>query len=116
MSFWTIFSRCFSSKAERLIHLNGQQVSALFDTGSAISLVDSKYLNLINSGQTRGPSIRLCGANGSPLQNKGTYEITITVKNRTIVQPVHFIENLQVPCILGMDFMKRAKITIDIGN
>ena len=33
-----------------------------------------------------------------------------------IVQPVHFIENVQVPCILGMDFMKRARISIDIGN
>ena len=42
--------------------------------------------------------------------------MTIEVNNRTIAQPVHFIENLQVPCILGMDFMKRARISIDIGN
>ena len=81
-------------------------MSALFDTGSAISLVDSKYMSLIKSGQRRGPSIKLCGANGSPLTNKDTYEMTIKVNNRMILQPVHFIENLQVPCILGMDFMK----------
>ena len=124
MSYWTILSCCFSTKTSQedivrprgLVNLNGKPVSALFDTGSAISLVDSKYLDLIRTGQVRGPSIRLCGANGSPLLNKGTYEIKITVKNRTFVQPVHFIENLQVPCILGMDFMKRAKLTIDIGN
>ena len=124
MSFWTILSCCFSTKTTQednqrprgLIHLNGQQVSAFFVTGSAISLVDSKYMSLIKSGQRRGPSIKLCRANGSPLINKGTYEMTIKVNNRMIVQPVHFIENLQVPCILGMDFMKRARISIDIGN
>ena len=124
MSFWTILSCCFSAKATKednirpwgLIRLNGQQVSALFDTGSAISLVDSKYMELIKSGQKRGPSIRLCGANGSPLINKGTYDMTIRVNNRDISQPVHFIENLQVLCILGMDFMKQARITIDISR
>ena len=42
--------------------------------------------------------------------------MTIRVNNREIAQPVHFIENLQVPCILGMDFMKRARITIDISR
>ena len=32
------------------------------------------------------------------------------------MQTVHFIENLQVPCILGMDFMKRARINIDVSR
>ena len=91
-------------------------MSALFDTGSAITLVDAKYMDLIVSGQKRGPSIRLCGANGTPLINKGTHEMAMKVNNRVIMQAVHFIENLQVPCILGMDFMKRARITIDISR
>ena len=124
MSFWTILSCCFSAKTTRedtirprgLIELNGTKVSALFDTGSAITLVDAKYMNLIVSGQKRGPTIRLCGANGTPLINKGTYEMTIKVNKRVIMQNVKFIENLQVPCILGMDFMKRARITIDVSR
>ena len=91
-------------------------MSALFDTGSAISLVDSKYLNLVRADQVKGPTIKPCGANGTPLTNKGTYEVTIKVNGHMIQQHVHFIENLQVPCILGMDFMKRARITIDISN
>ena len=121
MSFWTILSCCFSAKTTRddtirprgLIELNGTKVSALFDTGSAITLVDAKYMDLIVSGQKRGPSIRLCGANATPLINKGTYEMAIKVNNRVIMQAVHFIENLQVPCILGM---KRARITIDVSR
>ena len=99
-----------------MIELNGCKVSALFDTGSAITLVDSKFLNLIDAGRKRGPSIKLCGANGNPLINKGTYELAIRVNKQVVQQHVHFIENLQVPCILGMDFMKRARITIDISN
>ena len=124
MSFWTILSCCFSTKATREdtvqprghIELNGCKVSALFDTGSAITLVDSKYLTLINAGQARGPSIKLCGANGNPLTNKGIYEMAIKVNRRVLQQHVHFIANLQGPRILGMDFMKRARITIDISN
>ena len=124
MSFWTILSCYFSTKTTRedtirprgMIELNGCKVSALFDTGSAITLVDAKFLNLIESGQRRGPSIRLCGANGNPLINKGTYEMAIRVNKQVILQNVHFIENLQVPCILGMDFMKRARITIDVSK
>ena len=37
-----------------LIELNGNKVSALFDTGSAITLVDAKYMDLIVSGQNEG--------------------------------------------------------------
>ena len=39
--------------------------------------------------------------------------MAIKVNNRVIMQAVHFIENLQVPCILGM---KRARITIDVSR
>ena len=117
MSFWTILSCCFSAKTTRedtirprgMIELNGSKVSALFDTGSAITLVDAKYMNLIEAGQRRGPTIRLCGANGTPLINKGTFEMKIKVNKQVILQNVHFIENLQVPCILGMDFIKKGK-------
>ena len=42
--------------------------------------------------------------------------MSIRVNKRVILQNVHFIENLQVPCILGMDFMKRARITIDVSR
>ena len=124
MSFWTILSCCFTSKTIRedtirprsYVGINGQQVSALFDTGSAISLIDSRYLCLVRADQNKGPSIKLCGANGTPLTNKGTYEVNIKVNGRLLKQHVHFIENLQVPCILGMDFMKQARITIDVSN
>ena len=95
MSFWTILSCCFSSKTTRedtirprsYVCINGYQVSALFDTGSAISLVDSKYLNLVRADQVKGPTIKLCGANGTPLNNKGTYEVAIKVNGHIIQQP-----------------------------
>ena len=65
MSFWTILSCCFSSKATQednirpreLTHLNGKHVSALFDTGSASSLVDSKYFNLLSQDKDEAPPL-----------------------------------------------------------
>ena len=57
-------------------------------------------------------------ANGDPLQVTRCEIAPIYLPNSDV--PVHqrilFVRNLQVPCLLGMDFMKRAKITIDAGE
>ena len=58
---WLIFSSagCYELLGHPVVlgKLNGEQVSALFDTGSAISLVDAKYLKLIKMGQPTGRTI-----------------------------------------------------------
>ena len=95
MSFWTILSCCFSTQSvsednirpRGLVQLNNEPVSALFDTGSVISLVDAKFLQLIKYGQPKEPSIQLCRANGTPLKNKGVYGIKITVKGKRLCKP-----------------------------
>ena len=78
MSFWAVMSACFAPCKEDTplrptlpVNLNNTRVSALFDTGSSVSLVDEKFKAetlLKGTNAARSPSVRLCGANGRELQ------------------------------------------------
>ena len=46
------------------------------------------------------------------LNSKGTYSIDIKFANHLFKTTVQFIDDLQLPCIIGMDFMSRANINI----
>ena len=53
------------------IRLNNTPVSALFDTGSSVSLVDERYKSdiiLKGTNAALSPTVRVCGANGKELQ------------------------------------------------
>ena len=101
------------------IFLNGHRVSALFDTGSSITLARSDLLDKIRTkgtNQSRSPAVKLCGADGKELVSRGCFNISMKVGSRIMSHNILFIDNLQVPCILGMDFMGRHKISIDTSN
>ena len=119
MSFWAVLSNCFSiSIPERpiaTVFANNFKISALFDTGSSFTLINSKLKHqIINSNAVKipGSSIKLCAANGQILNSKGTYWVDIQFAKHTFKTTVQFIDNLQLPCIIGMDFMSKANITI----
>ena len=42
--------------------------------------------------------------------------VKISLGGKQLHHPVLFIKGLQVPCILGMDFMSRARVIIDTQN
>ena len=87
MSFWTVLSCCFttpkpSSQPIKTVSLNKLRVSALMDTGSTVTLIDSKLkkdILLKGSNPARGPILKLCGADGKELQNDSYYSIQITI-------------------------------------
>ena len=54
----------------------------------------------------------LCRANGKELQQSGCYSIKVTLGKRQVFHNLIFIKDLQVPCILGMDFMARQNVVI----
>ena len=58
----------------------------------------------------------LSNHDGKELQNNGCYSIQITINSTSFWHIVIFIENLQVPCILGMDFLSKAVISIDTAT
>ena len=101
------------------IKLNNTWVSALFDTGSSVSLVDERFKSdivLKGTNAALSPSIRLCGANGKELQQTGCYSIKISLAKRQVFHNLIFKRDLQVPCILGMDFMARQNVVIDAAK
>ena len=119
MSFWAVLSNCFSiTVPERPIATvlaNNFKISALFDTGSSFTLVNSKLKSKIiasNAQPIPGNQIKLCAANGQILNSKGTYTVDIQFANHSFKTAVQFIDNLQLPCIIGMDFMSKANINI----
>ena len=75
-----------------------------------------KSILVKGSNLTRGPILKLCGADGKELQNDGCYSIKITTNSTTFWHNVIFIKNLQVPCNLGMDFLSKAGISIDTAT
>ena len=119
MSFWAVLSNCFSiSIPERpiaTVSANNFKLLALFDTGSSFTLINSKLKRQIinsNAQQIPGNPIKLCAANGQILNSKGTYWVDVQFVNHTFKTTVQFIDNLQLPCIIGMDFMSKANINI----
>ena len=119
MSFWAVMSACFAPchedpplRPSLAIKLNNTRVSALFDT---VSLVDERYKpDIILKGTNAAfhPTVRLCGANGKKLQQSGCYSIKISLGKRQVFHNPIFIKDLQVPFILGMDFMARQNVVI----
>ena len=89
------------------------------DTGSTVTLIDSKLKKDIlgkGSNLACGPILKLCGADGKELQNDGCYSIQITINSTSFWHNVIFIKNLQVTCIVGMDFLSKAGISIDTAT
>ena len=113
MSFWTVMSCCFTSpKPEsrpcKVVTIHGNKVRALLDTGSSISLINSTLKpKLLNKGSNaaRSPMVKLGGAGGKELTNSGCYSLQCLLGQKSYWHNFTFIDNLQVPCILGMDIL-----------
>ena len=102
-----------------MVSLNKLRVNALLDTGSTVTLVDSNLMkNILVKGSKLacGPMLKLCGADGKELQNDGCYSIKITINSTNFWHNVIFIKNVQVPCILGMNFLSKAGNYIDTAT
>ena len=121
MSFWAILAGCFSttkapSRPYAQVKVNSVKLSALFDTGSTYTLVNSRLKPAILGQKTDSPGIKhvqLCSANGDVLKTTGSYAVNISFSSQTIKHPIIFVDNLQVGCIIGMDFMSTSNIYID---
>ena len=119
-----MLSCCFTSdkpatRPTIAVRINGQQVGALLDTGSSVTLLDSSLKQTLlrkGSNMARPVAIRLCGADGRELVNEGCYSLEISFGKRSSFYNVMFIHKLQVPCIIGMDVMSKAGVVIDTAS
>ena len=130
MSFWTVLSCCFggSRDADKIkdtlrpraqVRVNGVTLQGLFDTGSTVTLMNSKLkMKLLTAGlnPARPPPVRLCGPDGKPLKTAGCYSLEFDFKGNTRHHNVLFIDNLQVNCIIGMDLMAKFNRSIQMNQ
>ena len=125
MSFWTVLSCCFSSEVKspsRPIHpisINDVRVSALLDTGSSVTLINSKLKPQIlrkGSNAAKSPSIKLCDAGGTELKQNGCFSLELVLNGKKQFHNCLFIDQLQVLCILGMDFMSNIGAVIETNT
>jgi len=97
----------------------GKDLSALFDTGSVLTLVNSKFKNsILKTGgiSCADPDVKLCGANGTALETAGSCKAKFHLGNKTFEHQLLFISDLKVDCIIGMDLMAKANIKLDPRN
>jgi len=69
------------------VRVAGKDLSALFDTGSVLTLVNSKFKNsILKTGgiSCADPDVKLCGANGTALETAGS------CKAKKYLQPHYF--------------------------
>ena len=57
--------------------------------------------------------VKLSSANGLPLYSGGTYQVKLHMGNNSFAHPVTFINNLKANCIIGMDLINKANISLN---
>ena len=98
------------------------RLPALFDTGSTVTLVHARYMPAILRSCSSDRPVRttasptLASANGTTLHVEGTFLIPIAIGKDYFSHDVCFVRDLQVPCIIGMDFMSRHSIQLDTAT
>ena len=93
-------------------------MKALLDTGSAVTLCNSSLLKQLKEHSTRQMkrNLDLRAANGEPLCIRDIRRAEVHLNGHHTPTEIIFVDNLQVPCILGMDYLNRAGILIDAGE
>ena len=98
------------------VKIRGESVRALFDTASAVTLCNDfiKTTGSISCSLTHQPLLKT--ANGTQLIISHCIIVPIFLPNssKPIPQKVLFVRHLQVLFLLGMDFITKARITINI--
>ena len=100
------------------ISVGGKTVRALLDTGSAVSLCNSELLKHMKDETSRQKksNLDLRAANGDSLRIRDIRRAKVHLNGRYTPTEMIFVDHLQVPCILGMDYLNQAGILIDAGE
>ncbi|GFW85143.1 retrovirus-related Pol polyprotein from transposon 297 [Trichonephila clavipes] len=93
------------------ILLNETFITALWDTGVEKSFISEevyrKYFSYRPRQKTKDGVVT---AQGAPCCHLGRVELQI------LIREFHILNNMQYQCILGIDFMKESKLTLDFDQ
>ena len=96
--------------------LNGHDVDCLVDTGATLSLVSTRVWNMID-GQSHNLdefSTEIVSPSGNPIDIKGQTTVNLLITNNTMCTCVVIVADIEADVILGLDFMKKERVQIDI--
>ncbi|GFV84973.1 uncharacterized protein TNCV_838471 [Trichonephila clavipes] len=99
------------------ILLNETFITALWDPGVEKSFISEevyrKYFSYRSRQKTKD---RVATAQGAPCCHLGWVELQIWIREFQKNWEFHILNNMQYQCILGIDFMKESKLTLDIDQ
>jgi len=98
------------------VKTGNQTTSWLFDTGAAITCMNSQSLNTA-FGQQKPRKIsnaQSCiAASGDAMNSVGVYKVDLWIKGRKFTHPINVITELN-DNIIGIDFMHKHKLIYDV--
>ena len=104
-----MFLKCFISSIE---------VNCLIDTGSTICILHPRKYNIIPSHikpEIKKHNTKLCLADGGQIDTIGYVDLPVEVGD-LVVTHRFTVADIDVPAVIGYDFLNKHNCTIDIGK
>ncbi len=98
------------------VRTGNQTTSWLFDTGAAITCMNSRSFNAAfgNQKPKKIANAQSCvAASGNQMNSLGIFEIDLQIKGKSFKHPVNVIDQL-TDNIIGIDFMHKHKLHYDV--
>ncbi|GFS86491.1 retrovirus-related Pol polyprotein from transposon 297 [Trichonephila clavipes] len=97
--------------------LNETSITALWYTGEDKSFISEEVCRKYFSNRSRQKTKdRVVTAQGAPCCHLDRVELQIRIREFQISWEFHNLNNMQYQCILGIDFMKESKLTLDLDK
>ena len=106
-------------KNTTLVSVRSRKTTALYDTGAAISCANTAFVRkALQKDFKLGPSNyrTVVGVGGEHHDVAGTVTLTLNFGGLNVDHIFHVIDDLHHSIILGLDFMEKYRVNIDIGR
>ncbi|GFU98630.1 retrovirus-related Pol polyprotein from transposon 297 [Trichonephila clavipes] len=95
----------------------GQNERTLWETGAEKSFISEEVYRYYFSCRPRQKTKdRVVTAQGDPCSHLGRVELQIRIREFQKPWEFHILDNMQYQCILGIDFMKASRLTLDFDQ
>ena len=100
------------------IKILGQEIEALVDTGSSLTLVTKRTHQRLQSPQLKKSGITLTGLGGKVTNSLGYFQTSLTIDEEEYPTQVYVVENQATSeaAIIGDDILKQVILTVSQGN